>query len=108
MTEPAKVKPYAEQTAQERLAALDKLQNVLLHADWREIYLRLVDDAEGMQCLMDDACDWESFVAARAVKTYLRERLLNLRDLVESEKAQLEAEMATEGAILPPPDYEID
>ncbi len=101
----ATVKPYAEQTAGERLASLDKLQNVLLHTDWRELYLRLSEEADEMQRQMDNAVNWEAFVAARAVRLYLRTRVLNLAELVAGEKADLEAEIARGDA---PPDYEID
>ncbi len=103
---PAKPKSYGEHTADERLVSLDKLQNILLHPDWRELYLRLTEDAETMQDQMDHALDWEQFVAARAVKMYVRERLLNLRDLVASEKADLEHDKAAADAPMPPPDYE--
>lgn len=101
------MKPYAEQTREERIASLDKIQNVLNHPDWRELYLRLTEDRLDAQAQMDTAPDWETFVAARAVKVYLDARVINLRELVAAEKADLEA-VGAEDAPLPPTDYEIE
>jgi len=101
------VKPYSEQTREERIASLDKIQNILVHADWRELYLRFAEEAADMQRQMDNAVDWESFVAARAVKLYLTARVMNLRELVAAEKADLEA-VGADDAPLPPTDYELE
>ena len=103
---PPNPKAYGDHSADERLASLDKLQNLLLHPDWRELYLRLADDAADMQEQMDSAVDWEQFVAARAVRMYVRDRLLNLRDLVAAEKDELERDKAALTEPLLPPDYE--
>lgn len=100
-------KPYAEQTREERVAALDRIQNVLIHADYRELYLRWSEDAADLQRQMDNAPNWDTFVAARAAKLYVSERLLKLRDNVVAEKADLE-EVAAVEAPLPPTDYEIE
>lgn len=100
-------RPYSEQTREERIASLDKIQNVLNHPDWRELYLRIADDRADMQRQMDNALDWESFVAARAVRIYLDARVINLRALVAAEKADLEA-VGAEDAPLPPTDYELE
>lgn len=100
-------KPYAEQTVEERLASLDKIQNFLIHPDWRELYFRFSADAQDLQRQMDEAPNWDTFVAARAMKSYLTERLLNLRDLVAAEKADLE-ESQLAGDPLPPTDYEVE
>lgn len=97
-------KPYGGQTLDERITALDKIQNVLHHADWRELYLRWTDEAADMQRQMDGAPDWEIFVAARAVKLYIKDRLLNLRELVSFEKTDLEETRD----VAPPTDYEPD
>jgi hypothetical protein len=97
-----------EPSPDERLAALDKMLNVLVHPDWREVYLFLAADAEAAQQQMDHASGWEAFVAARAVKTYLRERLMALRELVNAEKADIEAAQAAERGPLDPPEYEVD
>ncbi len=103
---PPNPKAYGDHTADERLASLDKLQNLLLHPDWRELYLRLAEDAAVMQEQMDNAVDWEQFVAARAVRTYLRDRILNIRDLVSAEKDELERDKSAPTDPLLPPDYE--
>lgn len=95
---------YAEQTAEERLASIDKALNVLVHPDWRELYLRFTDEKAEMQRQMDEAPDWETFVAARAVKLYIQNRLLSLRDLLDAERADLEVVEA--GEPLLPTDYE--
>lgn len=100
------MKPYSEQTREERVASLDKIQNVLVHPDWRELYLRFSEDLTNVQHQMDHAVDWESFVAARAVKLYLTTRVMNLRELVAAEKADLES-IGPE-APLPPTDYELE
>ena len=100
-------KPYAEQTREERIAALDRIQNVLIHADYRELYLRWSEDAADLQRQMDNAPNWDTFVAARAAKLYVSERLLKLRDNVAAEKADLE-EVAAVEASLPPTDYELE
>lgn len=99
-------KPYADQTPDERLASLDKMQNVLLHPDWRELFLRFSEEYADMQRQMDEAQNWETFVAARAVKLYIKERLLNIKDLVAAEKADLEADIAVSDEPLLPTDYE--
>jgi len=104
----APVKPYAEQTVDERIASLDKLSNLLIHDNWREFYLLLTADAEDMQRQMDDAASWETFVAARAVKSYVRTRLMALRETVMAEKADLEAEKAMGDVPLAPTDYEVE
>lgn len=99
-------KPYSEQTAEERVASIDKALNVVVHPDWRELYLRFSDERNDMQRQMDEAPNWETFVAARAVKLYIQDRLLNLRERLHAEKADLE-----EGAVerpLPPTDYEAE
>lgn len=101
------MKPYGEQTRGERIASLDKIQNLLVHPDWRELYLRFSEDAADLQRQMDNAADWESFVAARAVKLYLNARIMNLRELVAAEKADLEA-VGADDAPLPPTDYELE
>lgn len=103
---PPNPKAYGDHSADERLVSLDKLQNLLLHPDWRELYLRLDADAADMQEQMDSAVDWEQFVAARAVRMYVRDRLLNLRDLVAAEKDELERDKAALTEPLLPPDYE--
>lgn len=108
MTTAPLLKPYADQTPDERLASLDKMQNVLLHPDWRELFLRFSEEQADMQRQMDEAPNWETFVAARAIKTYIKERLLNLKDLVAAEKADLEADKAVSGEPLLPPDYECE
>jgi len=54
---------------------------------------------------MDDATNWETFVAARAVKLYVENRLLPLREIVLAEKADLEADSEAFEP-LPPTDYE--
>lgn len=100
-------KLYAEQTREERVAALDRIQNVLIHADYRELYLRWSEDAADLQRQMDNAPNWDTFVAARAAKLYVSERLLKLRDNVAAEKADLE-EVAAVEASLPPTDYELE
>lgn len=105
---PPEIKPYADQTRDERLASLDKIQNVLLHDDWRELFLRFSDEYADVQRQMDEATSWEIFVAARAVKLYIGERLLKLRDLVTAEKADLEMAKAAEAEFLPPTEYETD
>lgn len=100
-------KPYDEQTTEERLTSLDKLQNLLVHPDWRELYLRFSSEVNDLQRQMDDAPNWETFVAARAVKLYVSERVLKLRDLVAAERADLEeSQLADEP--LPPTDYEAE
>lgn len=101
------MKPYSEQTREERIASLDKIQNVLVHPDWRELYLRFAEEAADLQRQMDNAVDWESFVAVRAVKMYLTARVMNLRELVAAEKADLEA-VGADDAPLPPTDYELE
>lgn len=85
-------KPVAEQTAEERIKSLDRVQNVLNHPDWREVYLLFNDAAARAQHQMDDAPDWDTFVAARAVKLYIQTYLLNLRERVKLEKEELEAD----------------
>lgn len=100
-------KLYAEQTREERIAALDRIQNVLIHVDYCELYLRWSEDAADLQRQMDNAPNWDTFVAARAAKLYVSERLLKLRDNVAAEKADLE-EVAAVEAPLPPTDYEIE
>jgi hypothetical protein len=95
-------------TVEERIKELDRIQNVLLHTDWRDIHLMLQDDRNAAQQQMDAAPNWDSFVAARAVKTYLEQRMLVLRDLVAAEKQELEAQVAAGDAPLPPTDYELD
>lgn len=97
-------KPYGEQTPEERLKSLDRLQNILGHADWSEMYLRAADDVGQMQWQMDNAHDWDTFVAARAVKTYIQDHLLKLRERVKEEKEELETELAM--GEQPPPDDE--
>ena len=87
-------KPYEEQTAEERLKSLERIQNVVMHADWSELYLRFNDDLRQAQWQMDNAHDWDTFVAARAVKLYVETNLLNLRERVKEEKEELEAELA--------------
>lgn len=98
-------KPYDEQTPEERLAALDKMQNVLLHPNWSELETRFASEHADVQRQMNDAPDWDTFVAARAVKLYLERHVLGLRELVEAEKADLEADTAVD-VPLPPTDYE--
>jgi hypothetical protein len=100
------LKPYADQSPEERLASLDKMQNVLLHPDWRELYLRLTDECADVQRQMDEAPDWETFVAARAVNLYIKNRLLGLRDLVAAEKADLESNKSD--TPLGPTEYEAE
>lgn len=100
-------KPYVDQTREERIACLDRIQNVLVHADFAELKKRWSADAADLQRQMDNAPDWETFVAARAVKLYVSEALLKLRDNVAAEKADLE-EAAAEEAPLPPTDYELE
>jgi len=104
----APVKHYSEQTVEERIASLDKLTNLVIHPDWREFYLLLTADADAMQAQMDDSPNWETFVAARAVKNYVRDRLMELRAIVAAEKADLEADKAAEDVPLPPTDYELE
>lgn len=98
-------KPYAEQTAEERAASLDRLMNVLVHPDWQEMYLRFSEEAADAQRQMDEAQNWETFVAARAVRLYIRDRILGLRDLVVAEQSVL---AETESDVLQPTDYEVD
>lgn len=100
-------KPYADQTVEERLKSLDRLQNVLVHPDWSELYLRLADHKAQAQQSMDDASNWDSFVAARAIKLYIQSELLNLREMVAHEKSELESQAAAD-EVLPPTDYELD
>ena len=95
MTAPPK--PYEEQTAEERLRSLERIQNVVMHADWSELYLRFSDDLRQAQWQMDNAPDWDTFVAARAVKLYIETNLLNLRERVKEEKEELEASIALGG-----------
>jgi len=57
---------------------------------------------------MNEARDWDTFVAARAVKLYIEQRVLKLRDLLAAEKADLEADKTVDEAPLPPTDYEIE
>jgi len=104
----APVKSYDEQTVDERIASLDKLTNIVIHPDWREFYLFLTADVDSMQQQMDNAENWETFVAARAVKNYVRSRLMGLRESVAAEKAELEADKAAEDVPLPPTDYELE
>jgi len=104
----APVKSYDEQTVDERIASLDKLTNLLIHENWREFYLLIAADADNMQRQMDEAQNWETFVAARAVRSYLRNRLMNLREAVVAEKAELEAEKAMTDEPLAPTDYEVE
>lgn len=101
-------KSYDDQTPDERLAALDKTQNVLLHPDWREVYLRFASEAADVQRQMNDAPDWDTFVAARAIKLYIESHVLGLRALVEAEKADLEADKVVGDAPLLPTDYEAE
>lgn len=98
-------KPYADQTREERIAALDKIQNVLLSNDYQELQSRWSADAADLQRQMDNAPDWDTFVAARAVKLYVSEALLKLRDNVAAEKADLEVSAEE---VLRPTDYEIE
>lgn len=86
-------KPYNEQTPEERLKSLDRIQNVLGHADWQEMYLLFNDAAVQAQYQMDNAPSWDSFVAARAVKLYVQGHLLNLRERVKAEREELEADL---------------
>jgi len=104
----APAKPYDEQTVDERIASLDKLTNLLIHENWREFYLLIAADADNMQRQMDEAQNWETFVAARAVRSYLRTRLMALRETVMAEKADLEAEKAMGNVPLAPTDYEVE
>jgi len=97
-------KPVAEQTAEERIKSLDKVQNVLNHPDWREVYLMFNDAAAQAQHQMDDAPDWDTFVAARAVKLYIQTYLLDLRERVKLEKEELEADMSAVTTDTPPED----
>lgn len=101
------MKPYAEQTAQERLVSLDRVLNVLIHPDWSEMYAMLSDDSVSARRQMEEAANWDTFVAARAVYLYVTERLMKLREHVSAEKADLEADKAVPET-LPPTDYELE
>lgn len=107
---PKPSKPYAEQSTEERLASLDKIQNVMLHADWRELYLRWHSDRNDVQRQMDEAHDWETFVAARAIRLYIDNHLLNLREMVAGEVEDLTAVKQQDALIhsqgLSVPEYE--
>jgi len=83
------------------------LQNILLHADWEELQYRLEEDRKQLRQMMDEAPNWDTFIAARATRNYL-DILLNLPKAVSVEKDDLEAEQAAVNEPLPPPDYEID
>jgi hypothetical protein len=101
------MKPYAEQTSDERIASLDKQLNILVDPDWAELAARFQSEAADLHKQMDEAPNWETFVAARAVHLYV-ERLLKLRELVQSEKDDLEADQVTLDEPLPPTDYEVE
>lgn len=99
-------KPYSEQTIDERITSLDRMQNVLGHQDWREMYLRFADEAALFRREMEDAQSWENFVANRAVYQYITRHLMNLSTLVKEEKEELEVNKLAEGQPLPIPEYE--
>lgn len=106
MEQPAK--PYGEQTVEERIACLDRTLNVLAHADWRELHLHFADEAAAYRRQMDDAPNWETFVASRAVYRYVSEHLMKLAETVKHQKEELEAEKLAQDMPLPPADYEVD
>lgn len=103
----AQTKSYAEQTPEERIASLDRMQNVFACADWRELYLRFADDAAAFRQQMENAPDWDHFIAARALYLHTRDYLMRLREIVKNEKEDLEGDLLVPGA-MPPTDYELD
>ena len=94
-------KPYAEHTVDERVASLRKIQGVLAHSDWRELYLRWSADAQAFQEIMDGARSWDEYLDARGAKVYIKTCLLDLRERVNSEKEVLETDLLTEKVPLP-------
>lgn len=102
------VKPYGEQTIEERIACLDRILNVVTHKDWSEVYLHLADEAANFRRKMEDASNWDAFVANRAVYLYVSEYLMELATRVKHEKEELEAEKLAQGKPLQPTDYEIE
>lgn len=102
------VKPYGEQTTEERIACLDRMLNVLAHQDWRELHLHFADEAATYRRQMEDAPDWETFVANRAVYLYVSGQLMKLAENVKHQKEELDSEKLAQDVPLPPADYEID
>lgn len=102
------VKPYGEQTIEERIACLDRMMNVVNHQDWRELYLHFADEAATYRQQMEDAPDWETFVENRAIYRYVTKHLMELSGSVKRQKEELEAERLAQDIPLPPADYEID
>lgn len=98
------VKSYGDQSVEERIVCLDRMLNVVAHKDWREVYLYFADEAATYRRKMEEAVDWEAFVASRAVYLYLTGPLMHLSSEVKAQKEELENGMVD----LPPPDYEID
>lgn len=96
------------ESLQERIASLDRIQNVMGHADWRELYLRFAEDASSLREQMESSPNWETFVAARALYQYLSNHMMKFPDIIKGEKEELEAELLAQGTPLPPADYEVD
>jgi len=85
--------PRARSELEAKLVSLRKIEGLLANPDWREFYLLWTAEAAQYTEFMEGAANWEQFVAARAVRDFIRSNLLQMRESAQGAIEAVEAEL---------------